>query len=900
MYLLLPFDGTGEVMAASMMDQYASIKEQNPETILFFRMGDFYEMFHEDAEIGSEVLGLTLTSRDKNTDHPTAMAGFPWHALEPNLKTMLATGRKVTVVDQEATLRPGQKILERTVTRVYTPGTLHETNLIGEDRQAMLMSLSFKAGVIGLARIDLSCGIVELDELGGDERWSLLVDEVLAQRPTELLVPKAQAELDEIRGIVDLVPGMTLSAHRLPGGPRAVDTTLTEWLDNADGMELDEAGIGRSALALALDYIKSAHQGALPVISNIETRRDTARMRLDQTTLRNLEVIQTQFGEVKGSLFDTIDCTKTWMGRRRLKSWLLQPLAQTEAIEARQDAVAWLMDGPKALSKVRDELSGMRDMERLATRLAYRQTSPADLIAIATSIERCPSIAVAFEQGDDDVASLIDRTLDSAPLCRPLTEMIRTNLVEAPANSVHDGPIINDGIEDELDRLRSILDEGDHWLESYQVQEKKRTGIASLKVRSSRAIGHYIEVTRTNLDKVPENYRRKQTLSNVERFITTELEEWQVERAGASQRAVDLEQDLLRRLIENCSTHAEALNQLARDLADLDAFASIAHHARRARWVRPTFDESTDLDLRSSRHPVIEMVDEFVPNDIILKGSKHHLTIITGPNMGGKSTYLRQAALCVILAQAGSPVPARSAHIGIVDRIFTRIGAHDELSRGRSTFMVEMLDVAHILKRATEHSLVLLDEIGRGTSTFDGMAIAWAVIEQLATHVKARTLFTTHFHELTALEAEHKGVHNMHVSVDDGGGEPTFLHTVVDGPADQSYGVHVAALAGLPQDVVDRANDLLMHLEEQARTSGGRPSPAKRKKGQRSLWSIPSHSAHPRLSSGARKAIERLKEIDPDRCAPRDALDALFELQALLAEDRATASVQTSQDEGVA
>ena len=319
MYLLPPFDDTGEVMASSMMDQYASIKEQNPETILFFRMGDFYEMFHEDAEVGSEILGLTLTSRDKNTDHPTAMAGFPWHALEPNLKAMLATGRKVTVVDQEATLRPGQKILERTVTRVYTPGTLHESNLIGEDRQAMLMSLSFKAGIIGLARIDLSCGIVELDELKGDERWSLLVDEVLAQRPTELLVPKAQAELDEVRGIVDLVPGMTLSAHRLPGGPRAVDATLTEWLDSADGMELDEAGIGRSALALALDYIKSAHQGMLPVISNIETRQDTARMRLDQTTLRNLEVIQTQFGEVRGSLFDAIDCRKTWMGRRRLR-----------------------------------------------------------------------------------------------------------------------------------------------------------------------------------------------------------------------------------------------------------------------------------------------------------------------------------------------------------------------------------------------------------------------------------------------------------------------------------------------------------------------------------------------------------------------------------------------------
>ncbi len=867
-------------MGTGMMDQFSAIKAEHPDTVLFFRMGDFYELFHDDARIASEVLGLTLTTRDKKSADPIPMAGFPWHALETHVRTMLSSGRRVTVVEQEKDIRPGRKILERVVTRVFTPGSIHESSLIGEDGEAILLAIVVDRGRIGCARIDLSCGTAMLSEHAGDSRWATLADEVLAAHPAEILVPSAQADLEEILGIVGMIDGCMLSTHgaRVVRDPYAVIESSIRGL-KMDPLEIDAHPMAAKSLALVADYISHLHRGHPLELGDVQIQGVDGRMRIDRTSLRNLEIIRTTLGEEEGSLAKRIDRTKTWMGRRCLREWLVHPLTDLEQISFRQDGISHFIQHPRRLSELRDLLKGMRDLERLSTKLAYGHTGPRDMTGIADGLERLPRMLAVLGNNAPEILTAIRHDLDALG---ELSELIRSRIEDDPSHTIGDGNVIRHGIVPELDDLRSMRSEGRAWFAAFETRERERIGVPSLKVRQNRAFGWFIEITKKHIEKVPEEYRRRQTLTNAERYVTEELQERQETLLSAEQRIRDLEMESYDELLCISRASSQTLARAGREIARVDALASLAEVSRHGDWSRPNLDNSSKIDLLAAKHPVLEENGDFVPNDLKMDGKKR-IILITGPNMGGKSTYLRQAALIVLLAQIGSYVPAKKAKIGIVDAMYTRIGAHDDLRRGRSTFMVEMLDVAHILRRASPRSLILLDEIGRGTSTFDGLAIAWSVLEWIGEEIGARTLVTTHYHQLVGLEGQLKGLVNRHVEIREVDGELRFLHSVSDGPCDRSYGVQVAALAGLSSALVDRASDLLDFLERNAERAraGEKSVPSLRDSGQYSLWSAPSKPRE-KIDPSARKVLERLREIDPDLLSPRDALDEIFLLRRLL------------------
>jgi len=883
----------------SMLDQFAEIKAQHPDTVLFFRMGDFYEMFYEDAEIASEVLGITLTSRDKSADDPVPMAGVPWHSVESYLQGMLRAGHKVTLCEQEDELRPGSKILERVVTRVYTPGSLYEEDLIGEDGSSLLAGLISRGDGIGLAILDSSTGRAWLQEHSGPGRYERVRDELQRWSPSELVLGRREAESEESRALLSSLDKVTMSVHE--GGKEQHLQVVKDHLELVDlgSVDLDRRPLAMEACGLTAGYLTKLHLVDVVPLREVHFDADDGHLVLDQTTLRNLELTHTLAGEKDGSLLQAIDCTRTWMGRRQLKEWILRPLTDSEKIASRQSAVASLIRAPRRLDNIRESLKSMRDLERLSTRLAYGRANARDLVAVADCLERMPRLQGLLSEGDSELLHQCGEGLSDLD---PLMHHIASRVVEEPPMTIRDGGIFQDGVNEQLDDLRQKAGEGTDWLKGFESRERERLDIPSLKVKQNRQFGFFIEVTKSHLDKIPDEYRRRQTMTNAERFTTEELKEWEDVILTADDRSKALEHELFLGLRKEVASNASKLSELGRKVASADVLSAFAKHARKHSWNRPDIKHDSTMEIVAGRHPVLEGDGRFVPNDISFDKRRKFL-LLTGPNMGGKSTYLRQTALITILAQAGSFVPAEKARIGIVDRVFTRVGAHDDLRRGRSTFMMEMIEVAHILRRATPRSLILLDEVGRGTSTFDGLAIAWSVTEDISTRVAARTLFATHYHQLVGLANEVEGLVNIHVQVADVKGEIRFLHTVAEGPCDDSYGVQVAALAGLPSGVVERARDLLIFLEGQAQgaRAGSEGTPDTRESGQSSLygWMLgngdkPPATDQPILNEEPTKEIvvqedpvlreiaERLESLDPDTLTPREALEALYAMRAAL------------------
>jgi DNA mismatch repair protein MutS len=894
-----------EMSKRSMLDQFAEIKAQHPDTVLFFRMGDFYEMFHEDAVIASEVLGITLTSRDKNSDNPVAMAGVPWHSVESYLQSMLRAGYKVTMCEQEEELRPGSKILERVVTRVYTPGSLYEENLIGEDGSSILAAISVKDDKVGLAILDSSTGRSWVQEQSGAGRWERIKDEIQRWSPSELVVSKKDALSDVILSLVSDLDNILMSVHDANAEQRLQSVREHLKVSDLGSVDLDSKPLALQACGLAAGYIAHLHLIDIVPLREVHFDADDGHLVLDQTTLRNLELSHTLIGEKQGSLIQSIDSTRTWMGRRLLKEWIMRPLTDKEIIASRHLAVSSLFKAPRRLDSIREALKSMRDLERLSTRLAYGRANARDLVAVSECLGRMPKLQTLLTEGNSELlhsSSLGLNNLDS------MRELIYTKIIDEPPASIRDGGIFRHGVHEQLDELRSKASEGTSWLKEFESKEREKLDIPNLKIKHNRQFGFFIEITKSHVGKVPDNYRRRQTMTNAERYTTDELVGWEEIILTADDRAKALEKELFIDLRNSVASHSSELATIARQIATTDVLSSFAIHARKNSWCKPEITDGRKIEIISGRHPVLEADGRFVPNDIKLD-EKRSFLLLTGPNMGGKSTYLRQTALISILAQAGSYVPAEKAKIGLIDRVFTRVGAHDDLRRGRSTFMMEMIEVAHILRRATDKSLILLDEIGRGTSTFDGLAIAWSVTEDICKRLGARTLFATHYHQLIGLEAEFKNLANIHVQVADVNGEIRFLHTISEGSCDDSYGVQVAALAGLPISVVERARDLLVFLESQAQgaKAGSSNSPDSRPNGQSSIygWMLSSANQNELISNEPKpldldvkeeiiidpvlkEISERLRSLDVDNLSPRESQEVLYAMIDSLEKSRYT------------
>ena len=868
-----------------MMDQFMEIKSEHPDTILFFRMGDFYELFHEDAEVAAEILGLALTARDKKADSPIPMAGFPWHALEDNLRKMLKSGFKVTVAEQESELREGAKLLERVVTRVYTPGSLYEESLLSSEERSLLTAIVLGKEQLGMGVIDASTGESWASTWSGDDRYNRAMDEILRWNPAEIVISSKDSQDSTLCNMFTHLQNTVISQHNASENKRRNRLKEIMKVGDLGHLDLDNAPLSLAAAGLAADYLATMHIADSIPLRDISIIEEKGNMLLDQTTLRNLELTSTLSGEYDGSLLSSINFCRTAMGRRLLKTWILRPLSNIESITSRQNSVNALFRSSKRIDSLRDALKGLRDMERLATQLAYNRSNARDLIATSLAIERMPAVIGICRQTDDVLLNHLTSKLDDLD---DMGEEIRRTLVDSPPLSLRDGGIIRDGFSKEIDMLRETTSKGQSWFSDLEKKLRIDLEIPSLKVRMNRQIGWFIEVTKTHEDKVPKEWKRKQQMTNGSRYTTDELIQRDDLLLTADTKVKELEYRIFRQLRDKCRGNAQKLADIAGKIASIDVLQCFAIVAKRRSWVRPEIIDSPVMKIEGARHPVLEQQGGFVPNDINLDNKKNFL-LITGPNMGGKSTYLRTTALISILAQSGSFVPASKAKVGLVDRVFTRVGASDDLRRGRSTFMMEMIEVAHILKRATSNSLVLLDEVGRGTSTFDGLSIAWSMTEDICNRIQARSLFATHYHQLIGLEEEIKTIKNVHVQVAQRNGELKFLHTVGDGPCDDSYGVQVAALAGLPRNVVERASDLLLFLERQAKgaRAGETGAPIARDLGQSSLMGYLAAAAVGESKDDKyEKVIEELDYIcsQIDNMSPKDAHDSLYRLKSLREE----------------
>ncbi len=861
-----------------LMRQYREVKQQHPEAILFFRVGDFYEMFYEDAVEGSRLLDIALTSRDKNKADQVPLCGVPYHAATAYIAKLLRAGRSVALCDQVEDPQTAKGLVRREVVRVYTPGTLIEPDLLAAGEPNYLAALAPGPAGVGLAWLDLSTAEFRVLEL--DAPWAdALRDELLRIEPREVLVPDHEAE--RLRAVLSFTPAAITPTPESVFHHAAARALLLEHFCVAAlaGFGCDDKPLAVSAAGALLQYVKETQPGAsLSHIARIQAYTRGSAMILDRATQRNLELVRRPAdGQVDGSLLNVLDRTVTPLGARLLREWLLHPLTERSTIAPRQEAVADLHGDLNRRSRLRTALRGVSDLERLMSRIVLGAANARDLCALKDSIVAVPDInrllasctaPLLRERAEpwDDLAQLaatIDRTL------RP----------DLPP-SVKEGGLIRDGFNADLDELRAISRDGKAWIARIETQERQRTGIDSLKVRYNQVFGYYIEVTKPNLPRVPVEYIRKQTIANAERFITQDLKTLEDKVLGAEDRIRALEYELFDVLRRQAAAEAARVQALARTLALADAVASLAEAAAEGGYCRPELVESDALLIKDGRHPVLErqaLPGGFIPNDVQLGGPDRRLLIITGPNMAGKSTYLRQAALIVLMAQMGGFVPAKSASIGLVDRIFTRIGAADNLVEGQSTFMVEMTETANILHHATARSLIILDEIGRGTSTFDGLSIAWAVAECLADRgrIGARTLFATHYHELTDLAGTHAGVRNYNVAVRERGEEILFLRKIVEGGADRSYGIHVARLAGLPRDVLVRATEVLARLE-----NGSAQDVA----GQLGL-DLPLKTAPDPTLPAPHPILEEVRQMDLFGMTPLEAMNKLAEIKERLEKE---------------
>jgi DNA mismatch repair protein MutS len=861
--------------------QYLQIKAQHPDAVVFFRLGDFYETFDEDAEIAARELDLVLTSRPVAKNQRVPMAGVPHHAVEGYIARLIEKGYRVAIAEQVGQVT-GKGLVAREVTRVVTPGTVVEPALLDEKRPNYLAAVVVEEGRAGLAYADITTGEFATAQLDPDA----VAEELARLQPRECLIPKGE-EAGEESPISNL---QSLGAHVTPLQSyrfelRAARQAL---LDHFDVATLDGFGCAGKPLAIraagaVLHYLRETQKGALAQVVSLSTYTTERYMTLDAATRRNLELVETiraradaGRSRARGSLLGVLDLTLTPMGGRLLRTRLAQPLLDQGELEARLDEVQAFYDDTILRGRVRAILKGLPDLERLTNRVVAGIATPRDLVSIRRALEAVPQLEQRMQDAggkrQGGCVSCILRLASSLDPCEETAALIASAIADEPSASVSAGDVIRRGFSDELDAILTAARDAKAYIANLEKDERRRTGIKSLKVGYNKVFGYYIEVTKANVDAVPEEYIRKQTLVNSERYITPELKEYETLILNAEERQIEIETRLFKDVCAQVAARGGALLKTARVLARLDVASALAEVAICNRYVRPELTDDGALEIVAGRHPVAEQTlrEPFVPNDLHLDGDERIL-VITGPNMAGKSMYLRQNALIVLLAQMGSFVPADSAHIGIVDRIFTRIGAQDEVAAGQSTFMVEMVEAANILNHATPRSLLILDEIGRGTSTYDGMSIAWAMIEYLHNHPqrRSRTLFATHYHELTELADRLPAVRNYNLGVVEEGDHVVFLHKVEPGGADRSYGIHVAQMAGVPKPVIHRAEEMLEQLESGA-FRPGTPAPEPRQ---------------PALFATEHPAVEELRGLDVSQMTPLEAINALYELQRKAQEE---------------
>ena len=865
-----------------MMRQYLEIKADYPDSILFFRLGDFYEMFLDDAVKASRILDITLTSRNKNSNGADVpLCGIPYHSATPYIAKLIAAGEKVAICEQVEDPKAAKGIVKREVVKVITPGLVVDTESLAPKENNYLFSLySGVKGQWGLAYLDISTGEFRVTELEGSEALS---GEIVCVNPREILIPASYRENGSMKEIA-------------PAACERLLTHVEDWVydrdyaekllqNHFDGASADALGCGGLSVGLLaagalLHYLQETQKGTVNHIQRISPYRIKEYLVLDESSRRNLELTATLAeGKRKGSLLGLMDRTVTAMGGRKLRQWINYPLISIEKIKERQDVLAEFIQKPGWRSEIISLMEGIYDLERLNGRISLASAGAKDLVALKNSLQRIPAIR---EQLAQSTADLLQSIRDGADPMEDLVELITMGIVDNPPFALREGGIIAEGFHAELDELRTLSREGKGFIARLEAREKDRTGINSLKIRYNKVFGYYIEITKANLAGIPDDYIRKQTLANAERFITPELKEYEDKVLSAEERIVCLEYELFQEIRERIAAQGGRIARTADHLATLDVLAAMADLAHERGYCRPLVDESDVISIIESRHPVIEdlnLSERFVPNDALLDNSENQLVIITGPNMAGKSTFMRQVALITLMAHMGSFVPAKEARIGLVDRIFTRVGASDNLVRGQSTFMVEMMETANILRNATPKSLIILDEIGRGTSTFDGVSIAWAVAEYIhdAESCAAKTLFATHYHELIELAVTRGKVKNCNIAVKEWNEQIIFLRKIVAGGSSHSYGIQVARLAGLPLEVIERAKEILRNLEKGEYTEGGVPRIARGKKSA----SVPSPqlSLFTDMEDPLRK---RLKDMEISTMTPLEALTLLDELKRMV------------------
>lgn len=854
-----------------MMKQYFKIKEQNKDSILFFRLGDFYEMFYDDAKIASKELELTLTGRDCGQAERAPMCGVPFHSCEGYIARLVAKGYKVAICEQTEDPATAKGLVKRDIIRVITPGTVMESSMLDEGRNNYICCMFSDSKKIGLCFCDISTGELYATEISGSDSVNSLTSQLASYNPREILIGG------------DIVKIKSLPAFIKSKLSAGVEMLRDESFDNKVCAEIVKAQFGEemqcisdsqvliSAIGALINYLKETQKNGLERINKIELYSDKQFMNLDYNTQRNLELTATMLNkEKRGSLLWVLDKTKTAMGKRLIRSWLEHPLLNVSAINNRQSAVEELVNNNMLRLDIMDALSGIFDIERLMTRIVYGSANGRELRSLAAALQKLPQLS---ELVADCSAKYLKKVYKEIDLLEDIYNLIDSAIVEEPPFSVREGGMIKKGYNPDLDILLTDMNDSKGILARIEAEQREKTGIPKLRVGYNKVFGYYIEVTNSYKDLVPETYIRKQTLTNCERYITQDLKDIEGRILGAKDRSVAMEYTLFDEVRKTVANNLERIQRTAKAIAVLDVLVSLANVAADNRYVRPEVNLSTVIRLKDSRHPVVEALltdTPFVPNDVYLDSAGERVAIITGPNMAGKSTYMRQVALIVLMAQMGSFVPASSATIGVVDSIFTRVGASDDLASGQSTFMVEMSEVANIVKSATSKSLLILDEIGRGTSTFDGMSIARAVLEYCADRKKlgAKTLFATHYHELTVMQDLLDGVKNYSIAVKKRGDDITFLRRIIPGGADDSFGIEVAKLAGLPNSIINRAKEILKELE----SGSNAPTVIKEK----------SEDMQMSLISNDNAVVERLSEVDLNTLTPIEAINLLYELKGMI------------------
>ena len=874
-----------------MMQQYMAIKEQYKDCILFYRLGDFYEMFYDDALTASRELEITLTGKNCGQEERAPMCGVPYHAVDVYLNKLVAKGYKVAICEQAEDPKQAKGIVKREVIRIVTPGTNLSQQALDEGRNNYLMCLVYDNNQFGLAITDISTGDFYTTEVATLKE---LYDEIHRFSPSEIICNDSfymsGASLDDFKDRLH-VSVSTLDTWYMDEAVSVQKIKEHFKVASLDGLGLTDFPSGTLAVGALLLYLYETQKNTLDNLTKITPYRSGGYMIIDSATNRNLELIETlREKQKKGSLLWVLDKTKTAMGARLMRNWIEQPLIEKKKITARQDAVEELYNDMITREEIREYLNAVYDLERLVTRISYRTANPRDLIAFKTSLGMIPPVKQLLSQAKSTELKEIDERMDCL---EDIYDLIEKSIQDEPPIMIREGGMIKEGYNEDVDKFRLSRTEGKTWLAELEAREKKKTGIKNLRVRYNKVFGYYLEVTNSYKELVPEDWTRKQTLANAERYITPELKELEDMILGAEDKLAALEYDLYCEVRDSIGEQVVRIQETAKAIAHLDVLASLACVAQSNDYVRPSINTKGVIDIQGGRHPVVEKMNNnqmFIDNDTYLDNKNHRISIITGPNMAGKSTYMRQSALIVLMAQIGSFVPAKSANIGIVDRIFTRVGASDDLASGQSTFMVEMTEVANILRNATSRSLLILDEIGRGTSTFDGLSIAWAVVEHISNPklLGAKTLFATHYHELTELEGKLDSVNNYCIAVREQGDDIIFLRKIIRGGADKSYGIQVARLAGVPDSVIDRAKEIASWLEEtdvtdkaknlQVRTSAKKKEvvreavPAEK---QMSLFDI-YPADHP--------VLKELAELDVSNMTPIQALNTLYELQKRLKE----------------